>query len=120
MRYGESFRKNNYLHFPDMVSLDQQTISMQNYNCFKCDQRFESFEDLILHVRSHELTERDPEDSGSDYCEVCKLDIRAGHPNHKTSIAVKETVHCIICSMRIFRSGQNQHYKYAHPNDYFR
>lgn len=117
-RYGEIFRDNNYVHFPDMVALNQDEISTPH--CFKCDRKFESYADLLMHVRSHELPERDPDGSGSHYCEECKVDTRAGHPSHKTSIAIKQTIFCTMCSMRIFRSKMVWHFKHAHPNDYFR
>ena len=117
-RYGESFRDNNYVHFPDMVSLNKDEISTPH--CFKCNEKFESYADLFNHVRSHELPERDPDDSGSYYCEECKVDTRAGHPYHKTSIALKQTIHCMMCSMRIFRSKMGEHFKRAHRDDYFR
>ena len=117
-RYGEIFRDNNFCHFPDMVALNQDEISTPH--CFKCDQKFESYADLLIHVRSHKLPERDPDGYCGDYCEECKVDTRAGHPHHKNSIAMKQTIFCIMCSMRIFRSKQLGHFKHAHPNDYFR
>ena len=117
LEYGKCFRENEYQHFPDGI----QFIKLDP-TCPWCNQKFSKFEELFLHLRTHKFPERENYRSYGTYCGLCKMSIYSNDHfcNHGSHIAIKMTVPCNFCGMRVFRYDLDRHSGVAHPDEYFR
>ena len=118
LSYGEAFRANKCVHFPDGGHYEARV----DLTCCFCSEKFTRRSSWLRHFRTHQALAKNPEGERRDYCTDYRIPLLLPHQHyekHWEDMPIKMTKFCLFCDMSVFRDRMQFH-STVHHDQYFR